>query len=75
MSKSKRQSGQTPAPIKDHHKSRHMVRLTPEQHAALKALAHRNTRKMTDELTRALNEHFRREGLDTITGSADDSPK
>lgn len=75
MSKRKNQTDQAPAPSKDQHKSRHMVRLTPEQHAALKALAQRNTRRMTDELTRALNEHFRREGLDITTGNDDGPPR
>jgi hypothetical protein len=74
MGKRKNQSDQAPPVSKDQHKSRHMVRLTSEQHAALKALALRNTRKMTDELTRALNEHFKREGLDTTPAHVGSPP-
>jgi hypothetical protein len=48
---------------KDDSRSKHMVRLTEEEHTMLKALADKNDRKIVAELRIALRNHFRTAGM------------
>lgn len=48
---------------KDESRSKHMVRLTEEEHTMLKSLADRNDRKIVAELRVALRNHFRATGM------------
>ncbi len=48
---------------KDESRSRHMVRLSEEEHAMLKELADKNDRKIVAELRIALRNHFKAAGM------------
>ncbi len=52
-----------PVKPKDKHKSGFMVRLPAEYHEKLRRLTERTQRKMTTEVQRALDRHFKAEKI------------